>query len=165
MLADDFRRRTLEGAIDGTDLQDWPLTYEDLEPYYDEVEEALQIAGPVRYPWQRRLHRFPQREHQLNASANMLVRSCSALGIPVAAAPVATLSVPPMPTGHLACTAASATTAARQTRAGAEIRPNAMVARIEHDVTGRVTGSAIANSCARLRIPPSIASSPPASHY
>lgn len=41
MHADDFRRRTLEGAIDGTDLQDWPLTYEDLEPYYDEVEEAL----------------------------------------------------------------------------------------------------------------------------
>jgi hypothetical protein len=53
----------------------------------------------------------------------------------------------------------------RAIRAGAEIRPNAMVARIEHDVTGRVTGSAIANFCARLRIPPSIASSPPASHY
>lgn len=151
--ADDFRRRTLEGAIAGADLQDWPLTYEELEPYYDEVEEALQIAGPVHYPWQKRRRRFPQREHQLNASANMLVRGCSALGVAVAAAPVATLSAPhadrPPCVYRGFCNYGCTTNAKssilvtyipRAIRAGAEIRPNAMVARIEHDTTGRVTG-------------------------
>jgi choline dehydrogenase-like flavoprotein len=150
---DDFRRRTLEGAIAGADLQDWPLTYEDLEPYYDEVEEALQIAGPVGYPWQKRRRRFPQREHQLNASANMLVRGCSRLGIPVAAAPVATLSAPhsdrPPCVYRGFCNYGCSTNAKssilvtyipRAIHAGAEIRPNAMVARVEHDANGRVTG-------------------------
>jgi choline dehydrogenase-like flavoprotein len=151
--ADDFRRRTLEGAIAESDLQDWPVTYEDLEPYYDEVEEALQIAGPVGYPWQKRRRRFPQREHQLNASANMLVRGCSMLGIPVAAAPAATLSAPhadrPPCVYRGFCNYGCSTNAKssilvtyipRAIHAGAEIRPNAMVARIEHDATGRVTG-------------------------
>jgi choline dehydrogenase-like flavoprotein len=151
--ADDFRRRTLEGDVAGADLQDWPLTYEDLEPYYDEVEEALQIAGPVHYPWQKRGRRFPQREHQLNASANMLVRGCAALGIPVSAAPVATLSAPhadrPPCVYRGFCNYGCSTNAKssilvtyipRAIRAGAEVRPNAMVARIEHDAAGRVTG-------------------------
>lgn len=150
---DDFRRRTLEGAIAGADLQDWPLSYDDLEPYYDEVEAALQIAGPVHYPWQKRRRRFPQREHQLNASANMLVRGCSKLGIPVSAAPVATLSAPhadrPPCVYRGFCNYGCSTNAKssilvtyipRAIRAGAEVRPNAMVARIEHDATGRVTG-------------------------
>src|SRR5437763_159503 len=44
---EDFRRRTLEGEITGADVFDWPLTFEELEPYYEEVEEALQIAGPM----------------------------------------------------------------------------------------------------------------------
>jgi len=153
LRAEDFRRRTLEGAIAGADLQDWPLSYEDLEPYYDEVEQALQIAGPVHYPWQQRRRRFPQREHQLNASANMLVRGCTKLGIPVCAAPVATLSAPHGERSPCVyrgfCNYGCSTNAKssilvtyipRAIRAGAEVRPNAMVARIEHDAGGRVTG-------------------------
>src|SRR5207248_1778088 len=77
---DDFRRRTLEGEIAGADLCDWPLTFAELEPYYEEVEEALQIAGPTHYPWGKRRKRYPQREHELNASAQVLVRGCTRLG-------------------------------------------------------------------------------------
>ena len=29
----------------GSTVEDWPLTYEDLEPYYDKVEYALGISG------------------------------------------------------------------------------------------------------------------------
>lgn len=150
---DDFRRRTLCGDIGGACLQDWPLSYEDLEPYYDEVEQALQIAGPPRYPWQGRRRRFPQRQHQMNASANVLVRGCTKLGIPVTAAPVATLSAPhgerPPCVYRGFCNYGCSTNAKssilvtfipRAIRAGAEVRPNAMVAQIEHDAAGRVTG-------------------------
>ena len=91
---DDLRRRTLGGAIAGADVHDWPLSFADLEPSYEEVEEALQIAGPTFYPWGKRRRRFPQREHELNASAAVLVRGCSRLAIPVAPAPVSTLSAP-----------------------------------------------------------------------
>ena len=32
---------------------DWPLDWQDMWRYYAEVEQALKIAGPVRYPWAR----------------------------------------------------------------------------------------------------------------
>lgn len=151
---EDFRRRTLEGHIQGTELEDWPLTYEELEPYYEEVEEALQIAGPTFYPWGgRRRRRFPQREHELNASADMLVVGCDRLGIPTAPAPVSTLSAPhkdrPPCVYRGFCNYGCTTNAKssilvtyipRAIRAGAEVRPDSMAARIEHDRSGRVNG-------------------------
>src|SRR5437764_1426544 len=150
---EDFRRRTLEGEHEGADLQDWPLTFEDLEPYYEEVEDALQIAGPTFYPWGKRRKRYPQREHELNASAQMLVRGCTRLGIPVAPAPIATLSAPhkdrPPCVYRGFCNYGCTTNAKssilvtyipRAIAAGAEVRPNAMVAQIEHNDRGRVTG-------------------------
>jgi len=91
---EDFIRHTLEDDVSGADICDWPIKFEDLEPYYEEVEEALQIAGPTFYPWGRRRKRYPQREHELNASAQVLVRGCAKLGISVAPAPIATLSAP-----------------------------------------------------------------------
>jgi choline dehydrogenase-like flavoprotein len=37
---DDFRRKSLDGLGD-----DWPITYEDLKPYYDEVDKFIGIFG------------------------------------------------------------------------------------------------------------------------
>jgi choline dehydrogenase-like flavoprotein len=45
MHADDFRRRTLEGALAGDDLQHWPLSYEDLEPYYARMADRVRYMG------------------------------------------------------------------------------------------------------------------------
>lgn len=42
---DDFRVRTLEGAVDGANLADWPIDYGDLAPFYDRAEVRLGIAG------------------------------------------------------------------------------------------------------------------------
>lgn len=151
---DHFRRGTLEGSIEDADHRDWPLAFEDLEPYYEEVEEALQIAGPTFYPWGKpRRRRYPQREHELNASANVLVRGCVKLGIPVAPSPIATLSAPHADRPpcvyrgfcHFGCSTNAkssilVTYIPRAIRAGAEVRADAMVARITHDASGRVTG-------------------------
>ncbi|HET9122454.1 MAG TPA: GMC family oxidoreductase N-terminal domain-containing protein, partial [Acidiferrobacteraceae bacterium] len=153
MREEGFRLRSLHGAIEGADLQDWPLGYADLEPYYDEVEDALQIAGPRHYPWQKRRRNFPQREHEFNSTANRLIAGCTRLRIPVAAAPVATLSAPhgqrPPCVYRGFCNYGCSTNAKSSTlvtyipraiAAGAEIRPESMVARIEHDAHGRATG-------------------------
>lgn len=149
----DFRRHTLEGEVAGADVKDWPITFEDLEPYYEEVEEALQIAGPTFYPWGKRRKRYPQREHELNASAQMLVRGCAKLGIPVAPAPIATLSAPhkdrPPCVYRGFCNYGCTTNAKSSTLvtyipraicAGAEVRADAMVTQISTDERGRATG-------------------------
>lgn len=39
-MPSDFRVRSLDGVAD-----DWPLTYEDLEPYYEQVESDFGVAG------------------------------------------------------------------------------------------------------------------------
>ena len=39
-MPSDFRVRTLDGVAD-----DWPLTYEDLEPYYEQVENDFGVSG------------------------------------------------------------------------------------------------------------------------
>lgn len=41
----DFRVRSESGVPAGTSVEDWPLSYDDLEPYYDRAEAAIGIAG------------------------------------------------------------------------------------------------------------------------
>jgi choline dehydrogenase-like flavoprotein len=150
---EDFCRGTLDGPADGADVRDWPLSFDELEPYYEQVEHALQVAGPTVYPWGRRRARYPQREHDLNAPAKQLVYGCSKLGIPVAPAPIATLSAPhgdrPPCVYRGFCNYGCTTNAKssvlvtfipRAIRAGAEVRPNSMVTHIDHDAQGRATG-------------------------
>ena len=43
----DFRGRSLYGPVPGANVADWPLTYEDLAPFYEEVEERLGVQGDV----------------------------------------------------------------------------------------------------------------------
>lgn len=41
----DFRMRTVAGDVPGTTLADWPITYDELEPYYVKVEWAFGVSG------------------------------------------------------------------------------------------------------------------------
>jgi choline dehydrogenase-like flavoprotein len=151
---EDFRRATLDGPVPGADVRDWPIGFDEIEPYYEEVEEALQVAGPTFYPWGKRRKRYPQREHELNAPARQLVYGCTKLGIPVSPAPIATLSAPhknrPPCVYRGFCNYGCTTNAKssvlvtyipRAIHAGAEVRPNSMVAKVEYDpASNRVTG-------------------------
>lgn len=61
MHPNDFQTHTLYGV--GTD---WPISYQDLEPYYVRVEDAMGIAGAAGGPYPRsKPYAFPA--HQLNA--------------------------------------------------------------------------------------------------
>lgn len=44
----DLRLRSELGAIDGATLVDWPIGYDDLEPYYARVEREIGISGRWR---------------------------------------------------------------------------------------------------------------------
>jgi choline dehydrogenase-like flavoprotein len=41
----DMRLRTALGKVSGTTLVDWPISYEELEPYYRRVEQEIGISG------------------------------------------------------------------------------------------------------------------------
>jgi len=40
LLPSDFRMKTLDGVAD-----DWPVTYDDLVPYYDKIDQAVAVSG------------------------------------------------------------------------------------------------------------------------
>lgn len=41
----DFRLRSIAGELPGTTIADWPIGYDELEPYYDRVEWAFGVSG------------------------------------------------------------------------------------------------------------------------
>ena len=42
---EDFRMKSTYGAIAGTSIEDWPITYDDLEPFYEKAEYELGVSG------------------------------------------------------------------------------------------------------------------------
>ena len=41
----DLRIKSLFGAIEGTSIEDWPIAYDDLEPFFDEAEKIIGVQG------------------------------------------------------------------------------------------------------------------------
>ena len=46
-MPQDFRMRTTYGAIEGSTLEDWPISYDDMEPYYEMAEYQIGVSGDV----------------------------------------------------------------------------------------------------------------------
>lgn len=46
-LEKDFRMRSTYGALAGSTLDDWPISYADLEPYYEKAEYEIGVAGDM----------------------------------------------------------------------------------------------------------------------
>ncbi len=151
---DDLRLRSEFGV--GVD---WPLSYSDLEPYYDELEQFLGISGPRNYAWgPRRSSSYPLSPLPLNGAAQLMQRGCQALGIRTSPAANAALSAPHFQRGigwRSACTnrgfcQAGCSTGAKASMDvtflplaashGAQIRAECFVTRIETDSSGRVSG-------------------------
>lgn len=44
-LPQDFRMRSTYGAPYGSSLEDWPISYDDLEPFYEKAEYEIGISG------------------------------------------------------------------------------------------------------------------------
>ena len=71
---------------------DWPISYEDIRPYYEQLELEMPVAGPAYYPWGHP-HGYAYGPHPMGGVGNALIKGCSALGIPVSiGGPVAILS-------------------------------------------------------------------------
>jgi choline dehydrogenase-like flavoprotein len=77
--ASDFRTRSEDGVGD-----DWPITYNDLEPYYSRVEYELGVSGPSGIeanPFDPpRSRPFPTPPHPLNRAGHLFKRAAEKLG-------------------------------------------------------------------------------------
>lgn len=72
---------------------DWPISYNDIEKYYDELEQFLGISGPGNYPWgPERKSTYPLAPLPLNGAAQLMQKGCEALGICTSPAANAALS-------------------------------------------------------------------------
>ena len=59
-MAQDFRMKSLYGAPAGSTLEDWPISYDDLEPFYEKAEWEIGVSGdqsndPFKAPRRRPL--------------------------------------------------------------------------------------------------------------
>jgi choline dehydrogenase-like flavoprotein len=86
----DFRMKTVEGVG-----ADWPITYEDLEPFYSYIEKDIAVSGPKHFPWGafRGPYPYPERD-PLSANAEVFRIGCEKLGIRSVVTPLAINSAP-----------------------------------------------------------------------
>ena len=142
-----FRSRTKLGYG-----ADWPIDWREMWRYYLEVEQALKIAGPITYPWDRsvpaihtvRIRSMPQR-----CISPEVPRRLGSTGPKPRSRPCRRHAAKHRPASIEASASRAATNAKqsvlvtwlpRALRAGAEIRDLAMVGRIGMNAAGRATG-------------------------
>src|SRR5438270_2558558 len=82
----DFKALSLYGPVPGANVADWPLTYDDLAPYYDEVEDRLGVQGDVtKMPASTlaqapRSHQCPLPPNPPMYAGNLLAQGAASLG-------------------------------------------------------------------------------------
>ncbi|UYO01391.1 MAG: GMC family oxidoreductase [Devosia sp.] len=154
---DDFRMASLYGVPEGSSLVDWPLTYDDLAPWYEKVEWELGVSGAAESLFHEgpRQHPFPMPPLPQAPQTSVLASGAESLGLRTMVPPLAINSVPR--DGRKACMACGAcvgfpcpsdakngtqnTFLPRAMATGrCELTTGVMVRSIDTDAAGNVTG-------------------------
>ena len=165
----DFSKRSLLGPVDGADVQDWPFDYDEIAPYYEEIEKLIGVAGDVEQ-LPDVLKRHAPRANQFvmppgppQYSSMLLAEGASLLGLHPYPVPMAINSQPY--DGRPACNncgfcsrygcpiharVGALAPLRRALLAGAELRANTFVEKIVHDGK-KATGVAIVESSGKRR--------------
>ena len=153
----DFRLKSEFGAIKGANVVDWPISYSDLEPYYDQVDNVVGVSGkvvdhPFLEPHKTDYPFPPTAEHPISAWIDKAAKDIGFHSFPV---PRAILSTPAM--GRKSCEYAGycssygCSTGAKGSGRAAllnhavasgncTILPHAKVFKLESDAKGDVSG-------------------------
>lgn len=90
----DFMEASVRGTIAGTNFADWPITYDELEPYYTKVDWEIGVSGQ-QGPWDPpRSREYPCAPMPIKGSDVLLERAAKQMGLNPYPAPVAILSQP-----------------------------------------------------------------------
>ena len=71
---------------------DWPLTYDDLAPYYDRVEARLGVSGEPDNPFEPPRKPFPNRAVPMSCAVQTMKAGCDRLGLHAAHASMAIIT-------------------------------------------------------------------------
>ena len=153
----DFQTRTVYGEVPGANILDWPLSYDELAPFYDLAEKKMGVAGSKA---------SGQPEMPPNNHYRVIEAGARAVGYKQIVRPAASNSAPY--DGRPACQqigfcmqgckigAKWSTLYTEIPRAVAtglvELRPESMVLRIEHDKSGKATGVLYADKSGRKHL-------------
>ena len=153
----DFQTRTIYGEVPGANVLDWPLSYDELAPFYDLAEKKIGVAGSKA---------SGQPEMPPNNHYRVIEAGARAVGYKQIVRPAASNSAPY--DGRPACQqigfcmqgckigAKWSTLYTEIPRAVAtglvELRPESMVLRIEHDKSGKATGVLYADKSGRKHL-------------
>ena len=152
----DFNEHSRLGAIPGASLADWPITYDELEPYYTRVDWEVGVSGQAGgWGEPRRSRPYPVPPLPVKSSGVLFERGARKLGWHPFPAPMAILSR--AHNGRMPCqncgfcmgfgcefgakssTLASMIPVAERT-GHCEVRANSYVRKVELDARGRATG-------------------------
>lgn len=165
----DFRLRSELGPVAGADVADWPITYEELEPWYALVEREVGVSGRVTpHPFadRRSTPDFPFAPLAEHPVAGWVDRAAERLGQHAFPLPRAILSEPSGARagcryagfcGGYGCDtgAKGSSRAALLVRAvvtgRCDVRPRAMVVRVESDARGRAVAAEYVDERGELR--------------
>jgi choline dehydrogenase-like flavoprotein len=163
----DFNEASVLGGVPGTAFVDWPITYDELEPYYTKAEWELGVSGepgPFDPP---RSRPYPMPSLPVKSSGVLLEQGARALGLHSQPTPMAINSQ--FYNGRPACqhcgfclffmcefrsksTSMATMLPLAEATGRCEIRPGSYVARIETDRAGRATGVAYFDARKRLQL-------------
>jgi choline dehydrogenase-like flavoprotein len=88
MLPNDMKTRSLYGYA-----MDWPISFDDLEPYYQEAEEQMGVAGPNDDWFGKRSKPFPLPPIPITVADENLAKRIAPMGLRVISRPSARNSV------------------------------------------------------------------------
>jgi choline dehydrogenase-like flavoprotein len=153
----DFRLKTEFGAIDGANIADWPITYDELEPFYAMVEREVGVSGRVvDHPYQEpRSTDFPYPPIAEVPISSWIDKAAEKIGYHAVPVPRAVLSQPAMGrrsceySGY--CSSSGCSSGAKGSGRAAllnhavatgncTIKPNAKVYKIATDTKGGISG-------------------------
>jgi choline dehydrogenase-like flavoprotein len=130
---------------------DWPVSYRELRPYFEDIEQELPVAGQ-HWPWGDP-HGYPYSPHPIGGNGQVFLRGCQERGIEARVGPVAIVNGRFGNRPHciyrgfclqgckVNAKASPLITHVPDALAhGAEIRADSMVSRIEVGAHGRATG-------------------------
>jgi choline dehydrogenase-like flavoprotein len=163
----DFNEASVLGGVPGTALADWPITYEELEPYYTKAEWELGVSGepgPFDPP---RSKPYPMPSLPIKSSGVLFDKGAAALGYHSQPTPLAINSR--YYNGRPACqhcgfclffmcefrsksSSFVTTLPVAEATGKCEVRPDSYVARIETNGDGRVTGVAYFDAKKQLQL-------------
>ena len=153
----EFNEASTVGTVAGTGLADWPISYDELEPYYTQAEWEMGISGqrvdsPFLAPMSKE---YPVPPVPLKASGALFNVAAGKLGLSVVPGPLAIITQPYMGRSgcvncgmcsgfgcHVRARSSSAVTViplAVET-GNCEVRANSYVHEISVDNAGRVSG-------------------------